>query len=104
MFVVVYLTGPKKLTVIPEKFIFDLNERKLKNYGCNSNQSQRIYFSQQWFQNQIDKINLDQEFTPNFDLRASSVYPLPNTVNEAVFVALLKKFESKMPKKYIQCS
>lgn len=95
MFVIVFLSGPKQLTVIPEEFIFDLDERKLKNLGCNRNQSQRIYFSKEWFQNQIDGINLEKKFTPNFNLPASSIYPMPNDVEEAVYIANLRKFESK---------
>lgn len=95
MFVLVFLPGPKQLTVIPEEFIFDLNERKLKNFGCNRNQMQRIYFSKEWFQNHVDGINMGKKFTPNFNLPASTVYPLPNNLDEAVFLAHLRKFESK---------
>lgn len=93
MFVVVYLSVPKKLTVVPEEFIFDLNQKKLKNNGCNRNQVQRIYFSKAWFQNQIDGANLEQIFIPNFDLTASSIYPLPDNVTEAVFRGYLRRFE-----------
>lgn len=93
MFVVVFLTVPKKITVIPEEFILDLNERSLKNYGCNSNQSRRIFFSKEWFQNQVDGVNLDKKFTPNFNLPASNVYPLPNDVDDGVYIAHLRKFE-----------
>lgn len=93
MFVVVYLVGPKKLTVVPEEFIFDLNQRKLKNFGCNSNQVHRIYFSKEWYQNQTDGVNLQEKFEPNFNLRPRNVYPLPDNETEAVFLGYLRKFE-----------
>lgn len=101
MFVVVFLSGPKKLTVVPENFIFDLNERKLKNLGVNSNQRYRIYFSKGWFQNQINGVNLEHEFIPNFRLPATNVYPLPDNVAEAVFFGYMRKLECKTQKKFI---
>lgn len=101
MFVVVFLIGPKKLTVVPEHFIFDLDERKLKNLGVNSNQRYRIYFSEEWFQNQIERVNLEQEFIPNFNLPATDMYPLPDNVVEAVFVGHMRKFESKNHEQFI---
>lgn len=95
MFVVVFLSGPKKLTVIPEEFIFELNEKKLKNFGCNSNQAYRIYFSKEWFLNQVHEINLGKIFISNFNLPVSDVHPLPNDIVAAVFKAHLRKFEVK---------
>lgn len=93
MFIVVYLKDVKAHTVIQEQFVLGLVEKNLKNYGCNTNQIRRIYFSKVWLQNQIDKVNLDQNFVPNFNLPATKVYPLPNNVTETVFLAYLKKFE-----------
>lgn len=105
MFVVVYLRDAQCSTVIPEEFILDLNQKTLKNNGINRNQNRRIFFSKEWFENQEKKINLDQQFEPNFDLPISNEYPLADNVAEACFIGRLIKFEGtyKYSMNYLQC-
>lgn len=45
-FAVAYLIAPKKHVVVPENYIFDLNEAKLRNYGVNSNQTHKVFWSE----------------------------------------------------------
>lgn len=79
MLVVVYLQDAKRYTVVPESFIYDLNEKNLKNLGVNRNQSRLIYFSQYLFENLQANENLDEQFEPNFHCPITKVYPLPET-------------------------
>lgn len=46
VFAVAYLIAPKTHIVVPENYIFDLNEAKLKNYGVNSNQTHKVFWSE----------------------------------------------------------
>lgn len=93
MFVIVYLRVPKCYTVVPEEFIMDLKEKNVKNYGINRNQARRIYFSKEWFENQTNKVNLDQQFVPNFHLPCTALYPLANDVAETNFEGHMILFE-----------
>lgn len=58
-FAVVYLIKPKKHIVVPENFIFDRNDIKLKNYGVNSNQ---VFWC-------------ESDGEPNFDANESNEFP-----------------------------
>lgn len=93
MFVIIYLRVPKCYTVVPEEFIMDLKEKNLKNLGINRNQTRRIYFSKEWFENQTNKVNLDQHFEPNFRLACSALYPLANDMTETNFEGRMILFE-----------
>lgn len=44
-FVLVYLSDVKKYVTVPENFVFDLNQLRLKNNGVNRNQSFKIFWS-----------------------------------------------------------
>lgn len=61
-FAVLYLIEPKKHIVVPENFIFDRNDIKLKNYGVNSNQTHKVFWCES-----------DDE--PNFDANESNEFP-----------------------------
>lgn len=95
MFVVVYLCDAKKHTIIPEEFVYILNQKSLKNCGVNSNQNRRIYFSSEWFREYEQKLSPKREYEPKFDLDITNVYPLPNDLIETCFVARLYCFEGK---------
>lgn len=93
MFVVVFLRDANCYTVVPEEFILDVNEKTVKNYGINRNQHRRIFFSKEWFENQVIKVNLEQQFVPNFDLPYTAVYPLPIHMGETCYIGRMIKFE-----------
>lgn len=95
MLVVVYLQDPKEYTIVPENFIFDLNERNLKNRGVNRNQSRLIYFSQQMFDEMQSNQDLDEEFEPNFHCQITMEYPLPVSLIETCYIGRLISFEGE---------
>lgn len=94
MLVVVYLSEAKRYTVVPEQFIYRLNERNLKNLGLNRNQSRLIYFSADVFE-KLERKEVFETPIPNFNLEISTIYPLPNDLNETCFLGRLIKFEGK---------
>lgn len=93
MLVIVFLEDAKKHTVVPESFIYDLNEKNLKNLGVNRNQRRLVYFSKQWFENMERKVNLGDEFVPNFHHPITKDYPLPEGLAETCFIGRLIHFE-----------
>lgn len=93
MLIIVYLQDAKKHTVVPEEFIFGLNEKNLKNNGVNSNQTRLIYFSKDVYE-KLQR-NEEQDFIPKFDLPVTNVYPLPDALAETCFKGRLYGFESK---------
>lgn len=95
MLVIVYLQDSKKYTVVPESFIYSLDERSLKNRGLNRNQSRLIYFSQLCFENMQANENLDEEIGPNFHCPITVEYPLPLNLVETCFIGRMIRFEGK---------
>lgn len=95
MLVIVYLQDSKKYTVVPESFIYDLDERSLKNRGLNRNQSRLIYFSQLCFENMQANENLDEEIGPKFHCPITVEYPLPLNLMETCFIGRMICFEGK---------
>lgn len=81
-FVVVFLMKPKKYVVVPENFIFDLDQTKLKNIGANRNQNFKIFWS-----------NIGNDVQPNFNAEESEIYP-PNII-EACYIGRVYKFYSE---------
>ena len=94
MLVVVYLKEAGGYTVVPEQFIYQLNERTLKNIGVNRNQDRLIYFSVDVFE-KLERNEVVEQYAPNFNLPVSVVYPLPNEYTETCFIGRLIKFEGK---------
>lgn len=93
MFVTVFLVNAREYTVIPEKFVYDLNKMNLFNFGLNSNQNRLIYFSKNLFEALESGGSMQEnEIEPNFSLPPSVDYPLKNGVMETCFIARLKKF------------
>lgn len=93
MIVIVYLQDPKKYIAVPESFVYDLDERSLKNRGVNRNQNRLVYFSQEWHENMEANENVLQEFEPNFHCAITTRYPLPNYLDETCFIGRLISFE-----------
>lgn len=92
MLVIVYLFEAKAHTVVPEHFIYCLNERSLKNRGVNSNQDRVIYFSTDCYEKIARNENVDG-FKPNFELPITIDYPLPVNLMETCFNGRLYSFE-----------
>lgn len=93
MFVVIHLLKSNKRIIIPENFIFDLCEQRLKNSGCNTNHKYLIF----WSKNAIgDGENVpDIHCKPNFKAPVSSIFPPANDAIEACYEAQLRCFFSK---------
>lgn len=91
-FVVVYLIRAREFVVVPENWVQDLSNAKLKNNGRNSNQDFLIFWSA------IDgEPNLHR--VVNFNATLDSVYY--STVNEVCYLGRIKKFFGKKLKKII---
>lgn len=89
MFVVVYLIEPKINIVIPEEWIFALDEEKIKNMGANSNQSYRIFYS-----NDASNENgvPNGLHAPNFNLLLMDIFPPSYDVVECCYIGRVKHF------------
>lgn len=93
LFVVVNLLKPKKRIIIPENFIFDSCEERLKNSGCNNNHKSKIY----WSKNAIGDGETAPDIigTPNFNAPMHDIFPPNDDVMEACYEAQLRSFFSK---------
>lgn len=95
--VVVYLKVPKVHVVIPDNWIYRLNESKLRNYGVNTNQDHRLFWSN-------DAVNDDEmpdyAYTPNFDAPLSNVFP---PLEDSCYIGRVKKFYGNF-QSYLLCS
>lgn len=98
MLIIVFLQEARKYTVVPEEFIYGLDEKSLKNNGVNSNQTRLIYFSKDVFE-KLEQ-NVQQTFTPKFDLPVTNIYPLPIELNETCFKGRLYGFECKYGREF----
>lgn len=100
MFVVVFLISPKKRIIIPEHFVYDLCEERLKNSGCNKNHTYLIY----WSKNSVgDGENApDIDCVPNFNAPVSEIFPPENDAMEACYKVQLRSFFSKCISLYMK--
>lgn len=86
-FVVVYLIGAREFIAIPEQWVYDLSNAKLKNYGSNAAHDFRVFWS-----GSNGKINLSAK--PNFTLPiAPKYYP---TANGVCYICRVKRFFGKL--------
>lgn len=93
MLVVVHLVKPKRRIIVPESFVFDLNEENLKNSGNNANVTYLIYWSKEALGDEKNSPNHDR--LPNFNAPLSEIYPPNNGLSEACYKARLIHFCSK---------
>lgn len=93
MLIIVFLQEAKKYTVVPEEFVYGLDEKSLKNNGVNSNQTRLIYFSKDIYEKL--KQNVQQKLEPKFYLPITNLYPLPADLTETCFKGRLYGFECK---------
>lgn len=99
MYVTIYLVDARVHTVVPQEFIYELNQVNLNNHGVNTNQNRLIYFSNEIFEEL--KNGNDPSYLvhfPNFNLPITNVYPLPNDLQQTCFIGRLKKFWGKTMK------
>lgn len=81
MFVVVFIKSAKKKIVIPEKWIYDVNEELLKNKGVNSNRDVLIF----WTKLAIDANGMPNVLhAPNF--LATKSLEFPPSDDEACYI------------------
>lgn len=92
MFVVVLIKVVKKYVVIPESWIYDVSEEKLKNNGVNRNQDVLIFWSN-------DAIGEDErpdgEYEPNFNLEILSVHPPTNGIAHGCYIGRIIRYFGK---------
>lgn len=87
MFVVVLLVDAKEHIIIPEEFIFGLDEQSLKNVGKNPHFRYKVF----WTPLNDEGIPV-AGYVPNFNLDKSTTFP---PVGKACYVGRIKKFFSK---------
>lgn len=92
--VVVLRTEPKEHCIVPENYIFGLNDLqdKLKTWGVNNKCDHLVYWKRSFLD---DNVIPSSEETPNFGLVPCLDYPPPAEVNSACYLARIKRFYSK---------
>lgn len=89
MFVVVFLVEPKLHIIVPENFIFALDEESLKNIGKNGNFQYKVF----WSENCVDTEGVpDEKYQPDFNLQNSESFP---PADSACYIGKLKRFFCK---------
>lgn len=86
LFVVVYLVDAKRNVIVPENWVQDLNNAKLKNIGKNSNQNFLMFWS-----STNDQANRHKE--PDFG--APLVEQYFSTHDGVCYICKVKKFFGK---------
>lgn len=96
MFVVIFIKFPiEKYVVVPEQWIFDINEELLKNRGVNPNRDVCVFYSMHG----IDENNQPcAECEPDFTMAKANAFPPPN--DEACYTARVVRYFGK---KHIDC-
>lgn len=92
--VVVLLTKPREHCVIPEKYIFGIEqiEAEMKTWGVNKAHDHLIYWSRSLDNDFNPQALLDE---PNFNLMQIETYPPPMEINSACYLGRIKRFFSK---------
>lgn len=91
MFVVVHIKSAKKNVVVPENWIYDINQELLKNKGVNGNRDILVFWS---LDGLVDDIPND-EYAPNFTVEKAEAFPLPSGVKEACYIARMVRYFGK---------
>lgn len=103
MLVIVFLQDAKCFTVVPEGFVYSLDEKSLKNRGVNKNQNRLIYFSRELFKKMEENEEYEQNCKPNFHRPISIKYPLPDNLEDACFIGRMICFEGMIFFLLIKC-
>lgn len=92
MFYVVFLRKPKKNVIVPAEWVDDDEAQfeKFMNYGINSNQAFRCFYSEK--PAVLNRNGIPNAFHPNFE-----EYPVDGSVfpNEGCYMGKIIKFKSK---------
>lgn len=93
LLVVVQLVKPKKRIIVPENFVYDLDEEKLKNVGKNGNVTYKVYWSKAALGD--EKYAPNEQLIPNFNAAWCEIYPPNDDLVEACYKARIITFYSK---------
>lgn len=92
MFYVVFLRKSKKNVIVPLEWVDDDEDQleKFMNYGINSNQAFRCFYSEK--SAMFDRNGIPKAFVPNFE-----EYPVDGSVfpNDGCYMGKIIKFKSK---------
>lgn len=93
--VVVLLTKPRKHCIVPEKYIFGLDEveDQLKTWGANKVHDHLIYWNRSLLNDNIAPDSISHP--PNFNVAKCEEFPPPSQISSACFLGRVKRFFSK---------
>lgn len=91
---VVVLKEPKKHVIVPEKYIYGLDQLQgeLKTWGVNSKVDHCVFWQRSFLN---DDIIPDSNEEPNFQLVPRADFPPPAEVESACYIARVKRFFSE---------
>lgn len=104
MFAVVVLrTEPKQHCVVPEKYIYGLDELqdKLKTWGINNKCDHLIFWKRTFLD---DSVAPTSDENPNFQLMPRADFPPSPEINSACYLARVKRFFSEYKFLLFLCS
>lgn len=90
--VVVLLSKPREHCVVPENYIFGLDqmEAELKTWGANKTHNHLIYWNRSLLND-----NILSNAVPDFHAIKCEVFPPPTNVDAVCFLGRVKRFFSK---------
>lgn len=88
MFVVVKLDSCKLKIVVPESWVYDINQELLRNQGVNSNRPVLVYWSKNGYIGDVP----DESHPANFHLNKATQFPPANGTDEACYTARLIRY------------
>lgn len=93
--VVVLLTKPREHCIVPEKYIFGLDEveDRLKTWGANKVHDHLIYWNRILLNNDIAPDS--SLHPPDFNVDKCEVFPPPPQIDSVCFFGRVKRFFSK---------
>lgn len=100
MFVVVKIKDSNIPIVVPEGWIQDLNQFRLKNYGANRNQIHLIYYNKQTVD---EKKQAASTIAPNFSVTLLSDFDAIANLDECCFYGFIVKFWCKCTVFRLKC-
>lgn len=92
--VVVLLTKPQQHVIVPEKYIYGLDEleSELKTWGVNNQHKHLIFWKRSFLNDDVAPDSIDQA---NFHVEVHDVFPPPPEVDTACFFGRVKRFFCK---------
>lgn len=92
--VVVVQTNPKYHIIVPESYIFGLNnvQAELKTWGVNNKRDHLVYWKRSFLD---DNVVPQSEENPNFYLAPRTDFPPPPEIDSACYKVRVKRFFSE---------